>query len=52
MYGRGTLAQTGAGLVVGSTAFMWSWVAGVVVAAIVLGALTYRWGTRAKRYQV
>ena len=52
MYHRGALAQTGAGLVIGTTTFMWSWVAGVVVVSIVIGALAYRWGTRGKRYQV
>lgn len=52
MYGRGTLAQTGAGLAVGGTVFMWSWVAALVLVLIVGGALAYRWGTRGKRYQV
>lgn len=50
MYGRGTMAATGTGLIIFGQEMSFSTVLAISVALTVAGALVYRFATRKKKY--
>ncbi|MFF3911506.1 hypothetical protein ACFYZJ_37510 [Streptomyces sp. NPDC001848] len=50
MYGRGTMAATGTGLIVFGQSLSFSTVLAISVALTLTGALIYRFATRNKKY--
>ncbi|MET9122958.1 hypothetical protein [Streptomyces sp. NPDC004528] len=51
MYGRGTLAKTGAGVALFGGTAAFSWTVAAIVVLVVAGAVLYRAANRRKRYQ-
>ncbi|MDT0435647.1 MULTISPECIES: hypothetical protein [Streptomyces] len=50
MYGRGTLAKTGASVALFGGTAAFSWTIAAIIALVVGGALIYRAANRGKRY--